>query len=46
MIHGPALGGGSELAVFSDYILVTENVKLGFVHGKMGLSTAWGGGTR
>ncbi|KAG5898937.1 hypothetical protein JTB14_004661 [Gonioctena quinquepunctata] len=46
LVHGPALGGGSELSVLSDYILVTKNVKLGFVHGRMGLMTAWGGTTR
>ncbi|CAG9813983.1 unnamed protein product [Phaedon cochleariae] len=45
LVHGPAVGGGSELAVFADYILVTDNAKLGFVHGKMGIITAWGGGT-
>ncbi|KAK9889051.1 hypothetical protein WA026_004331 [Henosepilachna vigintioctopunctata] len=44
--RGPTLGGGAELSVFCDYILVADDVKYGFVHGKMGIITAWGGGTK
>lgn len=46
LVNGLAIGGGSELAVYSDYVICTENSKIGFVHGKMGITTAWGGGTR
>ncbi|CAH1113821.1 unnamed protein product [Psylliodes chrysocephalus] len=46
LVHGPALGGGAELAVYSDYVIVADDVKLGFVHGKMGIVSAWGGTTR
>ncbi|KAF7273249.1 hypothetical protein GWI33_014037 [Rhynchophorus ferrugineus] len=46
LVHGPTLGGGAEIAVSCDYILVTSTTKLGFVHGKMGITTAWGGATR
>ncbi|CAH0561813.1 unnamed protein product [Brassicogethes aeneus] len=28
LIHGPTLGGGAEIAVFSDFILAADNVKL------------------
>lgn len=46
LVQGFALGGGAEIAVSCDYILAAENAKLGFVHGKMGIITAWGGATR
>ncbi|CAG9862712.1 unnamed protein product [Phyllotreta striolata] len=46
LVHGPALGGGSELAVFCDYTIVSDTVQLGFVHEKMGIITAWGGTSR
>lgn len=46
LVHGPTLGGGAEISIFSDYILVADDVQLGFVHGKMGLITAFGATTR
>ena len=46
MIQGRALGGGAELATFCDFRLVTETVSIGFVHGKMGIVTGFGGGYR
>ncbi|CAH1953471.1 unnamed protein product [Acanthoscelides obtectus] len=46
LVHGPTLGGGAELSVYSDFLLAADNVKLGFVHGKMGIMTPWGGTTR
>ncbi|KAJ3623003.1 hypothetical protein MTP99_019263 [Tenebrio molitor] len=46
LIQGPTLGGGAEISIFSDFIIATEDVKFGFVQGKMGIITAWGGGTR
>ncbi|KAK4878114.1 hypothetical protein RN001_010620 [Aquatica leii] len=46
LVHGASIGGGSELSVFCDYIVAADDVKYGFVQGKMGITTAWGGGTR
>lgn len=46
LVHGPCLGGGAEMAIFCDYILVAADVQYGFVQGKMGIVTAWGGGTQ
>ncbi|XP_072375842.1 ethylmalonyl-CoA decarboxylase-like [Diabrotica undecimpunctata] len=46
LLHGATLGGGAEISTFCDYILVSDNTKLGFVQGRMGITTAWGGGTR
>lgn len=45
LLTGPALGGGAEIATHCDYIAVADNVKCGFVHGKIGITTAWGGAT-
>ncbi|XP_050510885.1 ethylmalonyl-CoA decarboxylase-like [Diabrotica virgifera virgifera] len=46
LVHGATVGGGAEISTFCDYILVSDNTKLGFVQGRMGITTAWGGGTR
>lgn len=46
LVHGAAIGGGSEIAVSCDFMVVCKNVKLGFVQGKMGIITAWGGTPR
>lgn len=45
LLTGPSLGGGAEIATHCDYIVVADNVKCGFVHGKIGIITAWGGAT-
>lgn len=46
LLHGPALGGGAELAVACDLRIVTPAGRLQFVHGRMGIVPGWGGGTR
>ncbi|XP_044256184.1 ethylmalonyl-CoA decarboxylase-like [Tribolium madens] len=46
LIQGPTLGGGTEVSLFCDFIIATEDVKYSFIHGKMGIITAWGGTTR
>lgn len=45
LLTGPSLGGGAEIAAHCDYIVVADNVKCGFVHGKIGITTAFGGAT-
>lgn len=45
LIQGPSLGGAAEIAIHCDFIIAVENVRFGFVQGKIGISTAWGGGT-
>lgn len=45
LLTGPTLGGGAEIATHCDYIVVADDVKCGFVHGKIGITTAWGGAT-
>ncbi|EFX63258.1 hypothetical protein DAPPUDRAFT_335707 [Daphnia pulex] len=46
LIQGKALGGGAELATSCDFRLFTEKGEIGFVQGRMGVVTGWGGGTR
>lgn len=42
-INGPARGGGAEIAVACDIRVIAENADIGFVHAKLGITTAWGG---
>ncbi|WP_438039170.1 enoyl-CoA hydratase/isomerase family protein [Sorangium sp. So ce128] len=45
-VQGDALGGGCELLLLCDFVVVEEHAALSFRHVKMGLSPAWGGLTR
>jgi hypothetical protein len=38
------LGGGAELAVACDMRLMASHARLGFIQGRMGITSAWGGG--
>jgi len=43
-LNGDAIGGGAELAVACDLRVASASAKIGFIHGKLGISSAWGGG--
>jgi enoyl-CoA hydratase len=45
-LNGDALGGGAELAVACDFIVAGPTSRIGFIQGKLNISTAWGGGLR
>ena len=45
-LNGPARGGGAEVAVACDLRVMAEDADIGFVHSRMGITTAWGGGQR
>ena len=45
-INGPARGGGAEVAVACDLRVIAEDADIGFVHTRLGIVTAWGGGQR
>lgn len=44
LLNGDALGGGGELAMACDMRLAAHHVRIGFVQGRLAISTAWGGG--
>lgn len=44
VMHGDALGGGAELALACDFRLMREGAHIGFVHGRLAITSAWGGG--
>lgn len=45
-VQGDVLGGGCELLLLCDLVIMEAHATLAFRHAKMGLSPAWGGLTR
>jgi enoyl-CoA hydratase len=45
-INGPARGGGAEITVACDMSIMAADADIGFVHTRLGIITAWGGGQR
>ncbi len=45
-IQGDVYGGGCELVLLCDLVIMEEQAHVAFRHAKMGLSPAWGGLTR
>lgn len=43
-LNGDAIGGGAELAVACDFRVIREGAHLGYIHGKLNISSGWGGG--
>lgn len=46
MIEGKALGGGAEIAASCQFRIMSSDAELAFVHIKMGITMAFGGGVR
>lgn len=45
-VTGHVFGGGCELLLLCDYVIMEEHAHVSFRQARMGLSTAWGGMTR
>jgi enoyl-CoA hydratase len=45
-VQGDIYGGGCELMLLCDLVIIEEHASIAFRHAKMGLSPAWGGLTR
>jgi enoyl-CoA hydratase/carnithine racemase len=45
-VQGDVYGGGCEVLLLCDLVIIEEHASLAFRHAKMGLSPAWGGLTR
>lgn len=44
-VNGDAIGGGAELAVACDLRVIRDGASIGYVHGRLAITSAWGGGT-
>lgn len=44
VLNGDAIGGGAELAVACDFRILRAGAQIGFIHGRLNISSAWGGG--
>lgn len=44
LLNGDAIGGGAELALACDLRVMREASHIGYIHGRLAITSAWGGG--
>ena len=44
LLNGDAIGGGAELALACDLRVMREGTYIGYIHGRLAITSAWGGG--
>ncbi|MGM0844490.1 MAG: enoyl-CoA hydratase/isomerase family protein [Bacillota bacterium] len=45
LVDGSAVGGGCEIAAACDFRAARKDVKMGFIQGRLAITTGWGGGS-
>ncbi|WP_409253599.1 enoyl-CoA hydratase/isomerase family protein [Bacillus sp. SCS-153A] len=45
LINGSAVGGGCEIAAACDFRLARNGARMGFIQGRLAITTGWGGGS-
>jgi enoyl-CoA hydratase len=43
-LNGDAIGGGAELALACDLRVMRDGTHIGYIHGRLAITSAWGGG--
>ena len=44
LLNGDAIGGGAELALACDLRVMRDGAHIGYIHGRLAITSAWGGG--
>ena len=44
LLNGDAIGGGAELALACDLRVMRDGTHIGYIHGRLAITSAWGGG--
>jgi enoyl-CoA hydratase/carnithine racemase len=44
LLNGDAIGGGAELALACDLRVMRDGARVGYIHGRLAITPAWGGG--